>query len=82
MISVVHPRSRLNKGTNRPRPHYHSINTMTRAIVAALVLCSEVLGLRLSMSLRKPMIAGNWKMNTDLTSAVALASDLGIYLTI
>ena len=55
---------------------------MTRAIVAALVLCSEVLGLRLSMSLRKPMIAGNWKMNTDLTSAVALASDLGIYLTI
>jgi len=30
----------------------------------------------LSMSSRKPIIAGNWKMNTDLKSAVALASEL------
>jgi triosephosphate isomerase len=28
------------------------------------------------MANRKPIIAGNWKMNTDLTSAVQLAKDL------
>ena len=25
---------------------------------------------------RKPLIAGNWKMNTDLTSAIELATEL------
>jgi Triosephosphate isomerase len=30
----------------------------------------------LSMMARKPIIAGNWKMNTDLTSAIQLATDL------
>jgi hypothetical protein len=28
------------------------------------------------MATRKPFIAGNWKMNTDLTSATQLAKDL------
>ena len=28
------------------------------------------------MMARKPFIAGNWKMNTDLTTAIQLANDL------
>jgi hypothetical protein len=30
----------------------------------------------LDMASRTPLIAGNWKMNTDLNSAVALAKEL------
>ena len=30
----------------------------------------------LHMMARKPIIAGNWKMNTELTSAVALATEV------
>jgi hypothetical protein len=44
-----------------------------------LLVISGTEGLRvgMSMSLRKPLIAGNWKMNTDLNSAIELASELG-----
>ena len=52
--------------------------TMMHAVVVTLLLCgaAEGMRLRLSMSLRKPLMAGNWKMNTDIKSAVALAEEL------
>ena len=48
-------------------------------IAAALLLAQGVNSLRLgmTMAMRKPLIAGNWKMNTDLNSAIALATELG-----
>jgi len=40
-------------------------------------ISSARMGGRLSLEMaRKPLIAGNWKMNTDLQSAVALAQEL------
>lgn len=47
------------------------------SIVLLLWACG-VRGLRLSLSMsaRKPLIAGNWKMNTELKSAIALATEL------
>ena len=48
-------------------------------LAAVLLLAQGVCSLRMgmTMAMRKPLIAGNWKMNTDLNSAIALATELG-----
>ena len=49
------------------------------AVLLLLIQGSQSLRMDMTMAMRKPLIAGNWKMNTDLNSAIALASELGRY---
>jgi hypothetical protein len=57
-------------------PHYYELSHSMLLSVLCLLLLAPVQVA--SMSLRKPLIAGNWKMNTDLSSATALAQEIGM----